>query len=135
MAQAIEILIQIGATQHVRSFFYALRDDLGGPGEGAALAETLERAGLTRLALAMAKTLARDGVHLKSSLYPTPYYVSDAAGGGPELALVLALIRQESAFDDKAVSHAGARGLMQLMPKTAQTVARGLGVSYSRARL
>jgi len=49
--------------------------------------------------------------------------------------VVRGLVRQESACDGRAVRHAGARGLMQLMPQTAKTVARGLGLPYSRARL
>ena len=55
----------------------------------------------------------------------------------PEPYLVLATIRQESAFEPDAVSRAGARGMMQLMPATARAVAReiGLGVSYRDSRL
>jgi soluble lytic murein transglycosylase-like protein len=49
--------------------------------------------------------------------------------------LVLAMIRQESAFDASARSWAGARGLMQLMPATGRELARRIGVSYSTARL
>ncbi len=52
-----------------------------------------------------------------------------------EAPLVLALIRQESAFDPRAVSRAGARGMMQLMPATAKRLARTVGQPYSRNRL
>jgi soluble lytic murein transglycosylase len=39
-------------------------------------------------------------------------------------ALIFGLIRQESAFDENADSPAGAKGLMQIMPKTAQQIAQ-----------
>lgn len=49
--------------------------------------------------------------------------------------LVLGMIREESAFDVTALSHVGARGLMQLMPATGREVARSLGLPFSTARL
>ncbi|MHA7875642.1 lytic transglycosylase domain-containing protein [Roseivivax sp.] len=49
--------------------------------------------------------------------------------------LVLAIARRESEFDPVVVSGAGARGLMQLMPGTAEEVSGWLGLNYSRAGL
>jgi len=53
----------------------------------------------------------------------------------PEQALILSIIRQESEFDISANSHAGAKGLMQLMPYTAKIVSKQAGLPYSRAKL
>ncbi|UZK67895.1 lytic transglycosylase domain-containing protein [Sphingomonas sp. M1-B02] len=49
--------------------------------------------------------------------------------------MIHAIARQESQFDRAAVSHAGARGLMQLMPGTARETAGKLGLSYNRDSL
>jgi soluble lytic murein transglycosylase len=46
-------------------------------------------------------------------------------------ALVLAVIRAESGFDQLATSSAGARGLMQIMPETAAAIARRNGIAFS----
>ncbi|MDC3091276.1 lytic transglycosylase domain-containing protein [Rickettsiales bacterium] len=52
-----------------------------------------------------------------------------------DLALIHSIILQESAFKLDAYSHAGARGLMQLMPYTAQRVANSLKIKYYRKAL
>ncbi|MDR2856337.1 MAG: lytic transglycosylase domain-containing protein [Novosphingobium sp.] len=60
-------------------------------------------------------------------LIPTP--------AGADWTMVHAISRQESQFAQNAVSHAGARGLMQLMPGTAREQAGKIGLSYNPAAL
>lgn len=54
---------------------------------------------------------------------------------GTNWTMVHAITRQESQFAQNAVSHAGARGLMQLMPGTAREQAGKIGMSYDTTAL
>ncbi len=71
-------------------------------------------------------------------LYPLPYEASlrrAAVKNDIDPMFVAAVIRQESVFQTEAVSHAGALGLMQVLPKTGRVLAKRLKMSYARARL
>jgi soluble lytic murein transglycosylase len=52
-----------------------------------------------------------------------------------EQALVLGIIRQESGFDARIRSGVGARGMMQLMPSTAKSLAKQSGVHFKESML
>lgn len=89
----------------------ALRPDI------LALASRANFPALTLKLAAVADPLARN-----AALYPLPDWQLDG-GFDVDRALIYAFVRQESAFNERAQSRAGARGLMQLMPRTASFVA------------
>jgi soluble lytic murein transglycosylase len=72
-------------------------------------------------------------------LFPAPYadiIFARAAQNSLDPSLIFGLIRQESAFDETALSPANARGLMQILPSTGRMLARGAGVAgYSTKML
>jgi soluble lytic murein transglycosylase-like protein len=71
-----------------------------------------------------AKLAQEEGRHLDAALYPVPAW-EPAGGFEVDRALIYAVMRQESRFNTRAKSRAGARGLMQIMPRTANFVADG----------
>ena len=62
-------------------------------------------------------------------------YAETVKAGGVEPALVYAVMRAESGFDEKAVSRAGAVGLMQLRPSTARFIGERSGIAFEPDRL
>jgi soluble lytic murein transglycosylase len=116
---------------------FAFFSDLGRKLEGAATLGALARLGLDlgqpHYAVRVAKHAARKGI----LLYPAYYPVTGLAGYASKIepALAMSIARQETELNDRAISPAGARGLMQLMPATAKKVAGWIGEPYSKSRL
>ena len=84
------------------------------------------------ISLLAAKKAWQKDVVLWGSLYPT-IDKSIIKHAPPEL--VMSIIRQESQFNPKAKSGAGAVGMMQLMPSTARYVSKKLRMYYSQRKL
>ncbi|MEW8208863.1 MAG: transglycosylase SLT domain-containing protein, partial [Candidatus Thiodiazotropha taylori] len=76
--------------------------------------------------ITLAKLRHWNDLELRFPLAHQETITGQARGHGIDRAWVYAILRQESAFISDARSSAGARGLMQLMPKTAKQVAKEL---------
>jgi soluble lytic murein transglycosylase len=102
----------------------------------AALADVAARAGDARVTLAIGKTAIQRGHMLDEAAYPTfgiPAF--EPALNSAPMAVVYAIARQESAFAPRALSPAGAKGLMQMIDSTAKRTAHQIGVAFDQARL
>ena len=133
LVRATRILSQLGETDRLKTFLGALSEAAHAPADHALVADLAEEIGRPDLGVMAAKRASYAGVSLLRAGYPL---VSMPRNAGTEQALLLALTRQESAFDPHAVSSVGARGLMQLMPGTARTVAtKMLQMPFVQSRL
>lgn len=132
MVQAMRVLASTGEKPLLNVFAMHLDDTLE-PGEQALLVDLARSYGEPMLAMNVVRAGAQRGIVMAERGYPlrTPPQVY----GGPEAAFVLGIIRQESGFQPDIRSSAGARGFMQLLPSTAEIVARKLGVAYEPGML
>jgi soluble lytic murein transglycosylase len=86
--------------------------------------------------LAIGRTGLQRGLPVEHHAFPVfgvPSY--EALPGSAEKAMVYAIARQESAFQVRAVSHANARGLMQMLPSTAARTAQKFKVPFEASKL
>jgi len=115
-----------------RRFFEALGDEANTPDEILMAGMLAREVGMDELAVVLGMKAGENGLagfeRIGFPTVSTPSFVND-------WTMVHAISRQESEFDRTRVSHAGAKGVMQLMPGTAREQAGKLGINYLAANL
>ncbi|HYM32427.1 MAG TPA: lytic transglycosylase domain-containing protein, partial [Candidatus Cybelea sp.] len=123
----------IGLDERLRPFILRLSDLSKTPVEHRMVADLADQIGHIDLGVAAAKRSARNGIILVDRAFPL--VTLPQAASAPEPPLVLAVSRQESEFNPSAISSAGARGVMQIMPATAKKLAKSMHVAYRKDML
>lgn len=137
-ARLAHFLQRVGAETAVKTFIFATADIKDTPEWKTVVARYAISIGRIDLAVSLARRVGQQGFEVFVEGYPvlTPPPLPPTAGiPSVETGLILSVVRQESTFDVDARSSAGARGLMQLMPKTATKVAGSLDVSHTSQKL
>jgi soluble lytic murein transglycosylase len=132
LVRVVRMLTALGEGDRSRYFLSKLMELSSKPAEYQLVAGLASEIKRRDFAVSVAKEARTRGVEMIDYLYPV---IKLPDGKNPEPALLLGLIRQESAFDVGAVSSAGAKGLLQLLPSTAKGVAKKIGVKYAEKRL
>jgi len=132
VVQAIRVLGQQGQSAEQALFVRALAESLDNDADRNLAIELGQQLGRQDIAVWTARMARVKG----SAFYVRQAYPTLPASVSNDLwSLAHGISRQESSFDPYAVSHAGARGMMQLMTATAREQAGKMGVGYDSYRL
>jgi soluble lytic murein transglycosylase len=133
LVRAVRLLSELGDRPRQTLFLQALATRSGTVEEQRAMADLAREIGRRDLGVLVGREARNDGeLALLDASYPRLPLSAEFAS---QSTMIHAITRQESRFDRSAISSAGARGLMQLMPGTARETAGKIGVPYDVERL
>ena len=133
VVRAARILGELGDWSDQSKFLRVIAESAETDADHALTAELSREIGRPDLGVMVARNARNSGL---SDFVPTGFpQIAVPPTQTDNWVMIHAIARQESQFDRQAISHAGARGLMQLMPATAREQAGKLGLPYDFNRL
>jgi soluble lytic murein transglycosylase len=133
LVRAARALGEIGAWREQSLFLRALANRARSPSDHVLAGQLASQIGRPDLGVMIGRSAQANSLDaVEVSGFPT---VRVPVGHEGNWTFIHAITRQESQFDRQAISHAGARGMMQLMPGTAREVAGKIGLSYDAGSL
>jgi soluble lytic murein transglycosylase len=134
--RVVELLQALDQADLAQALAIETTRNLGDEAQVAALADVVARSGDAGATLTIGKLATQRGHLLDETAFPTfgiPAF--SPLGNSAALPIVYSIARQESAFAPKALSQAGAKGLMQMIDSTARRTAQQMGVAFDKARM
>lgn len=133
LLQVALLLHRAGDWHEARRFVLHLAQSLETEAELGALAQLWLDRGEPNFAINIAKLAVQSGIVLPHAYFPRTG-LEHATLPAPS-DLVMAIARRESEFDPAVISHADARGLLQVLPGTGALMARRLEIDFDPAQL
>lgn len=133
LVRGARVLGDMGAWRDQSQFLRAISLRASTPADHVLAAELASAIGRIDLGVMIGRSAQANGIDAVAVAgFPT---IRVPDGHQNHWTFIHAITRQESQFDKQAISHAGARGLMQLMPGTAREVSAKLGLEYDLSGL
>jgi len=134
--KVIDLLFSVGEKEMAVPLAADAARNLADPAQVAALGEVVAEEKDAHLSLMIGKLASQRGVPLNQLAYPTYGIPSfQPLQNSASKSIVYSIARQESAFNSKALSKAGAKGLMQMIASTARRTAEQAGLAFDENRL
>ena len=136
LVKHVVLLKELNKTKYTKDLIKHLAENNIEKGSEVLAARLSTQIGRYDYAIQISKKASYEKRFYNQFNYPiitTPNVINGKVMPSPEI--ILAITRQESEFDPKANSYAGAKGMMQLMTYTAKLVSKQMNVRYSKSKL